>query len=82
MIFDGVIRVSRNAYIMDLPMERRTFLVNTAVAAASASLAKGATSPNDTVRVAVVGMHGRGKSPVGIEAVEDIIADLDQALRA
>jgi len=59
-----VIRVSRNAYIMDLPMERRTFLVNTAVAAASASLAKGATSPNDTVRVAVVGMHGRGKSHI------------------
>ena len=42
-------------------MDRRTFIVNSAVAAASATLAK-AASPNDTVRVATVGLHGRGKS--------------------
>src|ERR1035437_4265444 len=44
-------------------MDRRTFLVNSAVAAASASIAK-AASPNDTIRVASVGLHGRGKSHI------------------
>ena len=42
-------------------MDRRKFLVSSAVAAASASLVKGAGA-NDTVRVATVGLHGRGKS--------------------
>ena len=44
-------------------MDRRTFLANSAVAAASASFAK-AASANDTVRVASVGLHGRGKSHI------------------
>ena len=44
-------------------MDRRTFLVNSAVAAASATLTK-AASPNDTIRIATVGMHGRGKSHI------------------
>ena len=51
------------AYIMDLLMDRRTFIVYSAVAAASASLAK-AASPNDTIRIASVGLHGRGKSHI------------------
>ncbi len=45
-------------------MDRRTFIVNSAVAAASTSLARAATSANDTVRVASVGLHGRGKSHI------------------
>ena len=44
-------------------MERRTFLVNSAVAAASATVIR-AASLGDTVRVATVGLHGRGKSHI------------------
>ena len=43
-------------------MDRRTFIVNSAVAAASATTLAKAASPNDTIRVATVGLHGRGKS--------------------
>jgi len=42
-------------------MNRRSFIVNSA-AALGASALSAATSPNNTVRIAVVGMHGRGKS--------------------
>ncbi len=45
-------------------MDRRTFIVNSAVAAASASVIK-AASPNDTIRVATVGIcMARGKSHI------------------
>jgi predicted dehydrogenase len=44
-----------------MPDTRRTFLRHAAVAAPAAG-AWAQRSPNDTVRVAVVGFHGRGKS--------------------
>src|SRR6185437_1402144 len=44
-------------------MDRRTFIATSAVAAASASVIK-AASPNDTIRIATVGLHGRGKSHI------------------
>jgi len=42
-------------------MNRRSFLVNSAAALGSTALAASA-SPNDTIRVAAVGLKGRGKS--------------------
>ena len=67
-------------------MDRRKFLVNTAVAAASASLAPGA-SANDTIRVATVGLRGRGKSHIdawtrlpNVDLVA--ICDIDDAVLA
>jgi predicted dehydrogenase len=44
-------------------MDRRDFLMSTAVLTASAAV-RGFASPNDTVRIAVVGCGGRGQSHV------------------
>ena len=46
-----------------MTMNRRDFLVSTAVMTAGATV-KGLASPNDTVRMAVVGCGGRGQSHV------------------
>jgi predicted dehydrogenase len=71
---------------MNSHMDRRTFLANSAVAAASASFVK-AASANDTVRVASVGLHGRGKSHIdaftklpNVELVA--LCDVDEAVLA
>ncbi len=45
-------------------MNRRYFLMSTA-AAASSQVVRGMQSPNDTIRIAVVGCGGRGSSHVG-----------------
>ncbi|MBL8221348.1 MAG: gfo/Idh/MocA family oxidoreductase, partial [Bryobacterales bacterium] len=45
-------------------MNRRYFLMSSAAATASQSV-RALASPNDTVRVAVVGCGGRGSSHVG-----------------
>ncbi|MES1261706.1 MAG: Gfo/Idh/MocA family oxidoreductase, partial [Acidobacteriota bacterium] len=42
-------------------MNRRHFLMNSAAALGTSALSA-AASPNDTIRIAVVGMNGRGKS--------------------
>ncbi len=68
-------------------MDRRTFLANSAVAVATtASLAK-AASPNDTIRVATVGLRGRGKSHIdaftkmpNVELVA--LCDIDESVLA
>src|SRR3954462_3609016 len=44
-------------------MDRRDFLMTTAVLTAGAAV-RGLASPNDTIRIAVVGCGGRGKSHV------------------
>jgi predicted dehydrogenase len=66
-------------------MDRRTFIVNTAVAAASTSIARAAKSANDTIRVATVGLHGRGKSHISaftqMQNVELVaLCDVDQSV--
>lgn len=45
-------------------MERRHFVMSSAVAAGSVFAPKGLASPNDTIRVAVVGTRGQGKSHI------------------
>ena len=45
-------------------MNRRYFLMSTAVMAGSAAIKGLAQSPNETVRVAVIGLGGRGSSHV------------------
>src|SRR4051812_4256676 len=65
-------------------MERRTFLVNSAVAAASASVVK-AASANDTIRIATVGLRGRGKSHIDaftkMQNVELVaLCDIDESV--
>jgi predicted dehydrogenase len=44
-------------------MNRRHFLMSTAAVAAGA-VTKGVASPNDTIRIACVGLHGQGKSHI------------------
>lgn len=46
-----------------MTMNRRDFLMSTAVLTAGATV-KGLASPNETVRMAVVGCGGRGQSHV------------------
>ena len=46
-------------------MQRRTFIFTSAGAAVTDRLARGAESPNDTVRVAVLGVNGRGRDHIG-----------------
>ncbi len=43
-------------------MKRRQFVRTTAVAAAAPYLALGLRQPNDTIRLAVLGVHGQGRS--------------------
>src|SRR5215469_10369692 len=67
-------------------MNRRSFIVNSA-AALGASALSAATSPNNTVRIAVVGMHGRGKSHLqaftSLPNVDLVaICDIDDAVLA
>ncbi|HMF59252.1 MAG TPA: Gfo/Idh/MocA family oxidoreductase [Vicinamibacterales bacterium] len=64
-------------------MDRRDFLVSTAVLTAGAA-ARGFASPNETVRMAVVGCGGRGSSHVsawsGMPNVEIVaLCDVDEA---
>ncbi len=65
-------------------MDRRTFIVNSAVAAASINAAH-AAGPNDTIRIATIGLRGRGKSHIdawtkmsGVELVA--LCDIDQSV--
>src|SRR4030095_10850940 len=65
-------------------MNRRHFLMSTAVLAGSAATRGLATSPNETVRVAVVGCGGRGGSHVGgwpkVQNVEIVaLCDVDES---
>ena len=64
-------------------MDRRDFLVSTAVLTAGAAV-RGFASPNETVRMAVVGCGGRGSSHVsawsGMPNVEIVaLCDVDEA---
>jgi predicted dehydrogenase len=64
-------------------MNRRHFLMSTAVMAAGSAI-RGIASPNDTVRVGVVGCGGRGQSHVnawsGMQNVELVaLCDVDEA---
>jgi predicted dehydrogenase len=64
-------------------MDRRDFLMSTAVLTAGAAV-RGFASPNDTVRIAVVGCGGRGQSHVtawsGMPNVEIVaLCDVDEA---
>jgi predicted dehydrogenase len=64
-------------------MNRRHFLMSTAVMAGNAAI-RGMQSPNETVRVAVVGCGGRGSSHVnawsGMKNVEVVaLSDIDEA---
>jgi predicted dehydrogenase len=64
-------------------MDRRDFLVSTAVLTAGAAV-RGFASPNETVRMAVVGCGGRGQSHVnawsGMPNVEIVaLCDVDEA---
>jgi predicted dehydrogenase len=64
-------------------MDRRHFLMSTAALAAGASV-RGLTSPNDTVRMAVVGCGGRGQNHVdGWSALPNVqvvaLCDVDEA---
>jgi predicted dehydrogenase len=64
-------------------MDRRDFLVSTAVLTAGAAV-RGLASPNETVRMAVVGCGGRGSSHVsawsGMPNVEIVaLCDVDEA---
>ena len=72
-------------------LNRRNFLKNTAVAtvgatvAASGRVVRAADSPNETVRVCVMGVHGRGKSHMGgfskLKNVEvAALCDVDESL--
>jgi predicted dehydrogenase len=66
-------------------MDRRSFIVNSAVAAASTSIARAAKSANDTIRIASVGLHGRGKSHIAaftqLQNVELVaLCDVDQSV--
>src|SRR6185437_2491844 len=66
-------------------MDRRTFILNSAVAAASTSIARAAKSANDTIRIASVGLHGRGKSHIDaftkMQNVELVaLCDVDQTV--
>jgi predicted dehydrogenase len=57
-------------------MERRIFMKSTAAAALASSAAKAADSvlgANDTVRVAVLGVHGRGQDHIrGLQPLENV----------
>ncbi len=65
-------------------MDRRHFLMSTAVAAATT--AKSLASPNDTIRVAIVGVRGQGRSHIreyaGMSNVEiAALVDIDDSIR-
>ena len=45
-------------------MNRRHFLMSTAIMAGNAAV-RGMQSPNDTVRVGIAGLGGRGGNPCG-----------------
>ena len=64
-------------------MNRRHFLMSTAVMAGNAAI-RGLQSPNDTVRIGVVGLGGRGGSHVsawsGMKNVElAALCDVDES---
>ena len=66
-----------------MPMNRRYFLMSTAVMTAGATV-RGLASPNETVRVGVVGCGGRGSSHVnawsGLPNVEVVaLCDVDES---
>jgi predicted dehydrogenase len=70
-------------------LNRRTFIYGTAGVAATASLAARASAqgPNDTVRAAVLGVHGRGGTHItgfmGTEGVKvSVLCDPDQQVLA
>ena len=61
-------------------MDRRKFVIGSAAAAAASSAVFG--SPNDTVRIATIGMRGRGKDHIkeitGLKNVELVaVCDID-----
>src|SRR6266851_4166677 len=64
-------------------MDRRYFILSSAALAGTA--AKGLASPNDTVRVACVGVRGQGRSHIGHYAKMDrveiaAICDVDESV--
>src|SRR6516162_4139793 len=64
-------------------MDRRNFFISTAAAAAASSTAFG--SPNDTIRVAAIGLRGRGKDHIKeITAQPDVelvaLCDVDRSV--
>src|SRR5262245_20694803 len=71
-------------YLSEAPMHRRHFLMSTAVLAAGSAVRGLASSPNETVRIGVVGCGGRGQSHVDAwSRMEDIeivaLCDVDDA---
>src|SRR4029453_761172 len=56
--------VCRNQNFTGAAMNRRHFLMSTAVMAGSAAIKGMAQSPNNRVRIAVIGLGGRGGSHV------------------
>ncbi|MGH9632412.1 MAG: Gfo/Idh/MocA family protein [Bryobacteraceae bacterium] len=66
-------------------MNRRHFVMSSAIAAGGALASKGLASPNDRVRVACVGVRGQGKSHINayskMENVEiAAICDIDESI--
>jgi predicted dehydrogenase len=66
-------------------MERRHFVMSSAMAAGSVFATKGMASPNDTIRVGIVGVRGQGNSHIkaysGMQNVEiAAICDIDQSI--
>jgi predicted dehydrogenase len=67
------------------PSNRRDFLRSAALAAPAVQAAWGQTSPNDTIRVAVVGIHGRGRDHIkGFAKIPNVriaaLCDVDERL--
>jgi predicted dehydrogenase len=54
-------------------MERRTFILSSAGAALTGGAASGARSPNDTIRIAVLGVNGRGTAHIaGFQKLKNV----------
>ncbi|MCP5111638.1 MAG: Gfo/Idh/MocA family oxidoreductase [bacterium] len=68
-------------------MDRRHFLMGSALTATSAAAAGPARSPNDTLRVAIVGLRGRGRDHIkGFGALPNVeiaaLCDVDESMLA
>ena len=66
-------------------MDRRHFLMGSALATGKAAAARPARSPNDTLRVGVVGLRGRGRSHIrGFAALPNVevaaLCDVDESV--
>src|SRR5438552_15320401 len=66
-------------------MERRHFLIGSFAAAGSVRVAAAKPSPNDTIRVACVGVHGQGRAHIRrYSAMQNVeiaaICDIDESV--